>query len=341
MGNRSLSVGLGYVASLLLIFGLAGNSPAQAETTYSGRAFAAYVNTALTGPLTFSDTGELSPGGGDKSANLFSVSVPGVLSANLLNASTSGASGTAKSLASLFDVDVLLPGHPAHLTASFVKSQTEATCDGLSGSSELLELTFGGSSVVVTGQPNQTVAIPGVATLIINEQARTVNGHYSEIRVNALHLIVPGVAEVILSSTKSDINCVPPTRKGPCHDFVTGGGWITGTPSGSRGNFGFNAGYKDGAITVTGHFHYIDHGTGMKVKSLTVATYGVRDSPSNKRTFTGTCDIDGAPGQFTVEVEDNGEPGRSDTFKVILSTGYTAAGTLRGGNIQLHAPCSR
>lgn len=35
-------------------------------------------------------------------------------------------------------------------------------------------------------------------------------------------------------------------------------------------------------------------------------------------------------------VADNGEPGRSDTFEIILSTGYTAAGTLAGGNIQLH-----
>jgi len=38
-------------------------------------------------------------------------------------------------------------------------------------------------------------------------------------------------------------------------------------------------------------------------------------------------------------VTDNGEPGRSDTYVLRVSNGYTAGGTLAGGNIQLHKPC--
>ena len=35
-----------------------------------------------------------------------------------------------------------------------------------------------------------------------------------------------------------------------------------------------------------------------------------------------------------------GEPGAgTDTFKIVLSNGYSASNTLGGGNIQLHKPC--
>jgi len=40
---------------------------------------------------------------------------------------------------------------------------------------------------------------------------------------------------------------------------------------------------------------------------------------------------------YTVDVTDAGEPGRDDTFSITLSTGYSASGTLAGGNIKLHA----
>ncbi|MBW3623047.1 MAG: hypothetical protein KY468_06500 [Armatimonadetes bacterium] len=223
--------------------------------------------------------------------------------ANVLNASTSGASGKADSSASLVDVDVL-SGHPAHLTASLVRSQTQATCDGLSGSSEIVNMTFGGQDVVITGEPNQTVTLPGVATLIINEQTQTQKGRYGQIRVNALHLIVPGVAEVILSASESDINCVPPTAKAPCHDFVTGGGFIL-TPTGNKGNFGFHAGIKNDA--VSGHLHYIDHGARVKVKSTKILVYSATGPTS--RHIEGEAEINGVPGTFSVDVSDEGEPG--------------------------------
>lgn len=57
------------------------------------------------------------------------------------------------------------------------------------------------------------------------------------------------------------------------------------------------------------------------------------------RRIAGTAEINGVPGTYTVDVSDNGEPGRADTFMIMLSTGYTAGGTLVGGNIQLHQPC--
>ncbi len=48
---------------------------------------------------------------------------------------------------------------------------------------------------------------------------------------------------------------------------------------------------------------------------------------------------DKQPVAFVVDVSDNGEPGRQDTFALRLSNGYSAAGTVQGGNIQLHGAC--
>jgi predicted dehydrogenase len=70
------------------------------------------------------------------------------------------------------------------------------------------------------------------------------------------------------------------------------------------------------------------------VKGTGVLTY--TSTGQTSRHIHGTADIDGSPGSYDVDVADNGEPGRDDTFALVLSTGYTSGGKLQGGNIQLH-----
>ncbi len=71
------------------------------------------------------------------------------------------------------------------------------------------------------------------------------------------------------------------------------------------------------------------------MKGTGVTGYDVIDD--TKRRISGTAEIDGQPGfTYKAEVEDAGEPGRSDRFALTLSSGYTASGNLAGGNIQLH-----
>jgi hypothetical protein len=322
----------------LSILGFLWTSPVQADTTYSGRAYAVFVNTFVTQPLYISDTGELPSSGGFRSDSLLSTRgspVESLLLAEVLVASTSGSSGAAHSSASLAEV-VVLPGNPAQVTASLIRAETKATCDGVQGSTEIVELTFGGQTIEVTGAPNQIVTIPGIATLVINEQTMTSSGSYREITVNAVHLTVPGIAEVILSSAKSDIDCVPPIPPGPCHDFVTGGGMLK--DGNSRANFGFNAGFKPNSVTPDVHFNYIDHSTGLKMKAASITVY--QASSNTSRHFEGTCEIDGLAGYtYSIDVTDNGEPGRNDLLSISLSNGYSRSGALAGGNIQLHNPC--
>jgi len=331
------------LACLLLVFGLAWATPVQAEVTYSGRAFGAFLNvpTLGVGPITFSDTGELPPSGGFQSAELATVGVPGVLTASLLVASTSGANGVARSAASLADV-VVLPGNPAAVTASFVRAESEATCNGVRGTTEVADVTFGGQAITVDPfAPNQSFEIPGVARLVINEQTTTSGGGVQDITVNALHLTLLLTGdEVIISSAQSDVQGCPGCPPIPaCLDFMTGGGFINvGT---SRANFGFNAGFKPNSSTPEIHFNYIDHNSGMHMKAASISIYATGDTAMTRH-MEGDAEIDGVSGfTYSIDAADNGEPGRSDTLRISLSNGYSAGGTLAGGNIQLHKPACR
>jgi len=288
----------------------------------------------------FSDTGELPSDGTPQSASLFGVAVPGVLSAELLVSHTSGANGVAESSAFVVGVNAL----DGVLTAKAVGAQSVATCNGVQGFTEVLDLRVGGQAIMVDPfMPNQTfgpIPVDGLttATVIVNEQIQNSDQGSREITVNAVHVTLVGTiqAEVILSSARSDIHgCPGCPPKPPCHDFVTGGGWING-PNG-RASFGFNAGSKNGGLAA--HFNYIDHGTGMHMKATSIASYEA--TGDTRRRFTGNAEIDGVSGySYDIEVADKGEPGRmTDTISIKLSNGYLAGGALAGGNIQLHKPC--
>lgn len=45
--------------------------------------------------------------------------------------------------------------------------------------------------------------------------------------------------------------------------------------------------------------------------------------------------MNGSPMHYQIDVDDLGEPGIADTFAIVAGS-YEAAGTLAGGNIQIH-----
>ena len=181
-------------AAFVTVASLAGwCSTAQAQVTYSGRAFAAYLNAPILelGPQYVSDTGELPPQGGSQSAELAGVRIPGALNVALLVARTSGANDLAQSSAAMADAAVL-PGNAAQVTASFVGAESEATYNGVRG---FTEVTFGGLALRVDPfAQNQVFTLPDplggqpLATLVINEQRIATGGGSTSITVNALHL---------------------------------------------------------------------------------------------------------------------------------------------------------
>jgi len=220
-------------------------------------------------------------------------------------------------------------------TASFLMARAAVVCrhgkvTG-SGVSQVVNLTVNGQSIVVTGQPNQVVILPNVGSFTINEQIYP-SGYMI---VRALHVSIPGnSADVVVSEARAGMM----SGKIVCdasNDFVTGGGWIVGTPSGSRGTFGVAGGINSAGFW--GHLTYVDHGSGQMIKGTGVTSYVLVNSTT--RHIEGACEIDGQPGTYEVDITDNGEPGGSDTIVLTLSNGYQASGTLNGGNIQLHVAC--
>jgi len=296
--------------------------------------------------IVVSDTGPLPPSGGAQEASLVAINEPNLVSgvvgvsAEVAHAATVGQHDRSRSEASVATLGLTVAGNT--IGADFLMARATAACGpggaSTSGSSELVGLVINGQSVVVSGAPNQTIALPmNAGQVIINEQKSNGPG---DITVNALHVIVTGIADVVIASAHADITCPapPPPPTCPGTDFVTGGGWIVSpSDAGSKANFAVAGGIKNG--TFWGHLQYIDHGNGLRVKGTGVTAYS-GTAGTTTRHIEGTADINGSPGTYMADVADNGEPGRNDTFSLTLSPGgYTASGTLSGGNIQLHTPC--
>jgi hypothetical protein len=199
--------------AVALVVGAALPCSVSANLIYSGRAFGARVVIVNPQPneLFFSDTVELPSSGGSLSPTLLSVGCGNTLISRTVTASTVGAGNAANSSASQENA-VAFPLQPAMTTASVVQAQAHADCNGLQGSSVVTNLAFGGSSVVVTGAPNQMTSIPGVATLVINEQIIDPSG--TVITVNALPQPW-NWREVIRSSARAGIECALPTQPRP------------------------------------------------------------------------------------------------------------------------------
>src|SRR5437870_2384618 len=323
------------VSLLLSLLSWPAQSASANNTTFSGEATVVQATVVGLPPIVLSDTGALDSTGGAREAALLDANVLGLLTAEVLHASTVGQGQRSSSEASVLDVTLTVGGNT--ISAGLLRARVTAECHNgtasVSGSSEIVDLVVNGQAFVVSGQPNQTISLP-VGRVIINEQTSSASGNNGDITVNALHVVVEGVADVIISSAHADITCGGAVCPGG--DFVTGGGWITGTPSGERGTFGVAGGIKNGGLW--GHLTYIDHGPGgPKVKGTGVTAYTVVDTTT--RHIEGTADINGRSGFYQVDVSDNGEPGRNDMFSITLSDRYHASGSLAGGNIQLHKPC--
>ncbi len=108
---------------------------------------------------------------------------------------------------------------------------------------------------------------------------------------------------------------------------------LRGTSAGGKASFGFGVEYIAGATAPTGDLSFTDHGLKKSVQATTVDSFVVT---GNTATWTGKATVNGTPGvSYYVEVQDFGEPGSADTFRIVLADGYGASGVLLKGNIQV------
>jgi hypothetical protein len=139
---------------------------------------------------------------------------------------------------------------------------------------------------------------------------------------------------------------------------VTGGGQIQGDPlfavdgvllsvpalvpslagSGSQASFGF---VVQSSGTPKGNLEYQDKPANVRIKAVSITGLFITNVSCGRHAeFSGTAEVTRPTGttteDFTVEVDDCGEPGTMDTFGITTETYSNGPSTLIGGNIQIH-----
>jgi len=154
------------------------------------------VSTLLGATTVLGGTGTLVAGTSDAlQASSATGGVPSLLTGEALHATTIGYPDQIDSEASLAALALNVAG--TSIGADFIMSRATAVASGATGASNIDGLSINGMPIPVTGDPNQTIGIPG-GLLVLNEQQTLPDG---TIVVNALHAIVSGVADVAVAST--------------------------------------------------------------------------------------------------------------------------------------------
>lgn len=152
-------------------------------------------------------------------ATAFGIDLFGGLQGTAARATASAGSGHSDGTAELLDVDLGLQVlYNLGITADLVRSEAHAVCtypgSSTSGASELVNLMVdldgpgpdAAVAVTVTGAPNQVIVLAGGGKLILNEQ-KIGGGTRPNIVVNALHLVVPNIADVVIASSYASVTC--------------------------------------------------------------------------------------------------------------------------------------
>jgi hypothetical protein len=172
-------------------------------TTVTGQAAAvrATVLNLLGGATTtvLSDTGTLQDTADARDASQITGSVPGLLTGEVLEATTIGWPDQVASGASLAALALNVGGITIGADSVVAEAMALVGAAG-SGASYVANLSINGVPIDVSGDPNQVVSLVG-GQLVINEQQSSPGGMV----VNALHLTVDGVADVVIGSANAAI----------------------------------------------------------------------------------------------------------------------------------------
>jgi hypothetical protein len=159
------------------------------------------VGTLLGATAVLGSTGTLVAGTSDVlQASDTTGGIASLLTGEVLHAVTIGYPDQIDSEASLAALALNVAG--TSIGADFVMSRATATASSAAGASNIDGLSINGAPIAVTGDPNQTIGIPG-GLLVLNEQQSLPDG---TLVVNALHAIVSGVADVAVASATAGLS---------------------------------------------------------------------------------------------------------------------------------------
>ena len=194
---RSRVLAVAAMVVTLLTWPMAGEAQL---ITGQARAVKATVFSLLGGTTTvLADTGALGGPSDALHASAITGNVPSLLKGETLHATTIGWSDQVASEASLGRLALTVAG--TTIGADVVMARALAVLGAAgSGASNLDNLAINGVPVPVSGGPNQTIYIPG-GLVVINEQQTSPTSTV----VNALHVTVYGVADVVIGSATAGI----------------------------------------------------------------------------------------------------------------------------------------
>lgn len=188
---------------------------ATGDVFYSGRATAVNATVTVNGlkqSVLISDNG-MSCQGLPKTETLYTLTNPPPLDVNITEAYTftQGKDRSSLTKARLSGVNVGVPG--LSLNSTLIEARAQASCDlskvvTLSGKSTVSNLNVNGKPYAITGQPNQSITIPGLAQIIINEQIRYSNEiRVVGVRVKLLTTNTPVTGDIQISAARAKIVC--------------------------------------------------------------------------------------------------------------------------------------
>jgi len=194
------------LSTIALVIGLtvlvAVPSPASAQlsllgggtTSSTGTSATAVAVTVLGSTTMLASTGNLASATDALGAELDSASGD-MGSAAVLHATAIGSGDSVASEASLGDLVLSIAGTQITATSAYATALADSTA-GTSGWSSVDGLAVNGTSLVSTGEANQTINL-GAITLVLNEVTQTASG----ITVNALHITsLDGTVDVVVAS---------------------------------------------------------------------------------------------------------------------------------------------
>lgn len=243
----------------------------QPVNMVSGEAFGSQI-TLSNMPVEKNPRALLASQGGSAQANVASVTLPGTLTSATEDQVTSGSitatnasTTTSSSVEQVNVLDGLVTGDLVHAMCACTGDGTTASCNDTG--TQFVNVVVNGTPITVPVPPNTTIPIPGIGTVIVNEQTGGGDGMTtSSLTVNAVHVILTGnpSGDIIVASAHCDVDFAPGCRCGEqCPDFpflvrtqgkVGDGGQVTGSiganDDGGAFQFGKGAFVSDGSTTA-------------------------------------------------------------------------------------------
>jgi hypothetical protein len=187
---------------------------------YTGNAFGTYAavgTTVVAGRSAFITFGCTTTAGQHFSNTIAAVHVPGVLDTGVIN-STGDTIATTGSVASTTSADVhgvSLLGGVITATEVAAVSTTSHDSGGFhfdATGSGLLNLAINGIPVTIAPPPNTTIPLPGIGSVVLNEQIQHAGASSASFTVNMIHVTItatlPGIApgtQVVVAHAQSDL----------------------------------------------------------------------------------------------------------------------------------------